>query len=509
MEALLKMDGRLVLNFIWNRRTAAGAIPRRVTTLSVSWLNRQFKAVAVHRGIVQGQWEYPGEIEGPNNFEHLLRQAVQNTGYRGQTVSLVLAHPRLVQQALDVPPVKTAALRKILQRQAQQQKLFMGDAVWTTQTSSVGNATQRVVLHLLPRALLQQLIQGCHNNGLFLTAVAPPSGVLHQQLRLLPLEKGQAALLAAETAGSTTVIIGRGDGQVLMARTLTGSWNENAEQLATDLNRTILFFNEQFGAVRIHGLWLFGPGAEGQCQAVQRHTQLPVAVSPADPDPFYYATEVLKVRPATLPNFISPEMQHAPRRQVYAQVVGAATALVVVALLALAAYATVEAGREAANIENLARQQKRLETERHTLQQRNFRLARHQQIAGLVLDDRQPPVPLWFLGYLSEVTPPELVVTNLHIVREADVWKVHVAGALQSALRPSRPTAFSDSVALLASRLTNAPFHLLLLDERERAGAAAARPKGGVAAWIANVIGGVQARPPAPTDQFAIEGAMR
>ncbi len=504
------MDGKLVLNLITNRKPGAGAIPGRVTTLSVSWLNRQFKAVAVHHGIVHGQWEHPGEVEGANQFERLLRQAVQQTGYHGQTVSLVLAHPRLVQQTLDVPPVKTASLRKILQRQAQQQKIFTGEAAWTSQSSSVGKEAQRVVLHLLPRALLHQLIQGCHNNGLFLTSVAPPSGVLHQQLRLLSLEKGQAALLAAETGGSTTVLIGRNDGQVLLARTLTGSWNENPEQLATDLHRTILFFNEQFGVVLNRGIWLFGPGAEQQCQAVQKHTNLPVALSPAAYDPFYWATDALKVRPASLPNFISAEMQHAPRRQVFAQIIGAVTALVVLALLGISAYATIQARQEAANIRLLSNNQKRLETQRHTLQQRNIRLARNQEVAGLVLDSRPPPVPLWFLGYLSEAVPPELVVTNLHIVRSAEMWNVHLAGTLQAALMSTNPAAFHQHVGQLAARLTNSPFHLMLIDERQKSSAASARSKGGgIAGWIANVIGGVPAKPPPPTDQFEIEGAMR
>ena len=104
----------------------SAAIPANVSTLSVSWLNSQFKAIAVQRGVVEGTWECPGEIEGTGNFEALLREAVQKTGYRGQTVSLLLAHPRLAQQLVDVPPVRGSALDKVVQRQAQQQKMFDG-----------------------------------------------------------------------------------------------------------------------------------------------------------------------------------------------------------------------------------------------------------------------------------------------------------------------------------------------------------------------------------------------
>src|SRR5512135_3041725 len=106
------------------------AVPRHVTTLSISWLNGQFKAVAVHRGAVEGTWEHPEEVEGAGEFGELIREAVAQTNYRGQTVSLLLAHPRLVQQLVDVPPVKGQAIRRIVQRQAQQQKLFPGQAAW-------------------------------------------------------------------------------------------------------------------------------------------------------------------------------------------------------------------------------------------------------------------------------------------------------------------------------------------------------------------------------------------
>src|SRR5205823_11521057 len=128
---------------------------------------------------------------------------------------------------------------------------------------------QQVVLYLIPNTLLTQFLQGCQRHGYYLTAVLPPSAVLHQQRRQLPLEKGEVALLAAETAGSTTVVIGGSDGQIFLARTLAGNWNDGAERLALDLNRTILFVQQQYGVTVNRGVWLFGTGAEEQCEAVQ------------------------------------------------------------------------------------------------------------------------------------------------------------------------------------------------------------------------------------------------
>jgi len=68
---------------IIKRKLGASAIPAHLTTLSVSWLNGQFKAVAVHRGAIEGTWENPVEAEDPANFEALVREAIQKTGFRG------------------------------------------------------------------------------------------------------------------------------------------------------------------------------------------------------------------------------------------------------------------------------------------------------------------------------------------------------------------------------------------------------------------------------------------
>ena len=111
-----------MLQISQNTKPRTAAVSTNVTTLSVSWLNNQFKAVAVVRGMIEGTWEHPGEIEGAQHFEELIREAVKQTGYRGTTVSLVLAHPRLSQQLVETPPLRGQMLAKFVARQAQQHK---------------------------------------------------------------------------------------------------------------------------------------------------------------------------------------------------------------------------------------------------------------------------------------------------------------------------------------------------------------------------------------------------
>ncbi len=260
-------------------------------------------------------------------------------------------------------------------------------------------------------------------------------------------------------------------------------------------------------------IWLFGSGAQEQAGKVQQHLQLPVEVGAPGYEPFYWARQALSLRPPLSPNLISPELQMRGQRRVFAKVVAAATVLVALALIGLLVYTSSQARQDAANIALLSDRLKRLQARQNELQQLELRLSHQKQVANLVLNDRPPPAPAWFLGYLSEVAPAELVVTNLHIKREEGCWRVHLAGGYQQAIGNPTPGALSNAVALLSAHLSNGPFHLRVLTDTEQEKAGGVRAKPGdldvpIPTWIANVSKNTEPKP-APTNQFMIEGVMR
>jgi len=371
---------------------------------------------------------------------------------------------------------------------------------------------------LFPRLTLNQLSQGCRRNGLHLTSVMPASAVLHYQITQLPLAKDEVALLAAETGGSTTLVAGRSDGQILLARTLPGTWNQDADRLAVDLNRTILFVSQQFGVPVGRGVWLFGPGAEAQTAAMQSHIQPPVHVSPVSYGRFYWATEAVKLRPELNPNFISRELQKAPQRRTFAKVVLAGTTLVVAGSLAASAYCLVLARQEAADVRLLSRQAAHLELKQSDLQRLDDELSRKKQVIKLVSGERPPPTPAWLLASLGEVVPPDLVVTNLQIQHRDNLWRVRLGGAFQPSVAPLAP---ASSLALLKARLAGEPFHLKLLEPADgipgqtpAAQPAKAGPAAGAApGWLSRVAPDLAGKPlagnPVVPDHFVIEGVMQ
>jgi Tfp pilus assembly protein PilN len=513
-----------MLSLVKKHKLGTAAIPSNLTTLSVSWLNNQFKAVAIHRGTVVGTWERPGDTDGPDRFETFIREAGQHTNFRGQSVSLILAHPRLVQQLIEVPPVKGHALDKVIQRQAQQQKMFTGEAAFTSQLSPSDKVTQRVVLHLFPKLLLNQFIQGCRRNGLHLNSVIPASAVVQHQLTQLGIDKDEIGLVAADTGGTTTMVAGTGEGKIYLARTLSGNWNGEIERLAVDLNRTVLFVNQQYSVTINKGLWVFGPNVDQKCEALENIIPLPVEESPVEYDPFYWATQAVKLRPETAPNLISRELRQAPQRRVFASVVGVATALVVAACLLSAGFFMRQAQQESRNIDTLNKQFAKLQTAKAETETLDRELSHKKQVIKLVIGERPPPTPAWFLAYLGEAVPSDLVVTNLQISRKDDFYTVLVSGTFQAPLQLGQPASqqITDPVELFRARLSAAPFHLKLTERQGDSAqplAASQPPKAatpaqaGIPAWLSRLTTGAVARStdnkPVRRDNFIIEGVMK
>src|SRR5713101_5501570 len=98
------------------------------TVLSISLLNERLSASAVNRGIVAGPWQRAEPVADLADFASVLREAIQQTGYTGTTVTVVLAHQRLAQQLVESPPFKGRNLKLFLQTRAKQLKPFPTEA---------------------------------------------------------------------------------------------------------------------------------------------------------------------------------------------------------------------------------------------------------------------------------------------------------------------------------------------------------------------------------------------
>ncbi len=462
------------------------------TVLSLSLLNERLSAVAVHRGAVAGTWERPEPVTDLADFGSVLQEAVRQTGYTGTAVTVVLAHQRLAQQLVESPPVKGRSLRLFLQNRAKQLKPFSSDAAWSYQPALPTRNAQAMLLHLLPRELLDQLVQGCQQLELHCDRVFPASAILQGQLTELPLEPNEIALLAADTGGATTVVIGRKDGSIYLGRTLSNSWNVHPDRVTVDLNRTLLYVKQQFGA-SVNSVWLFGEGAQNQIDTLRTALRLPVKLSPVQPGPFYWSQESLHVPVGDTNNLISLEQLQAPRRRVFFKVTSVAVGLAAVGALITAAAVQGWVMQQGKQLQAIQAKIEQLQVRKAALQDREREFLQKKQFVKIVSDGKVAPVPGWFLGYLGDIVPETLLLGQVRLNREGDQWHVELGGTLQPTTNPAPAKVMADAVALLKTNLAQGPFHVQILGE------------GGATGKSTLASARATSR---PADQFFVEGVM-
>lgn len=497
--------------------------PRNLTTLGFCWLHGRVGAVAIQRGELIGTWHREDAPDDLARLGELVREAARATEYRGSTVSLMLAHPRLAHQLIETAPAKGAALEGMVKRQVERAKTFDGAAAWSFETTAGSKNPQSHLLHLLPQALLDQMVRSVEKAGLHLVSVLPPTAVLHGELTRLPIPPEEVAVIAADLGDRVTVVVGRKNGEILLARSLDATRSKGAASFAVDLSRTVLFVSQQF-AVTVNSVWLQGPGAAERAAELQPHLQTPVRVSPEPETPTYWAEEVVRLPKEFCPNLISTEQRLAPQREALLRVTSLVSMILVIAATASFGFFQYLAARQRTNIRQLDARIRTLQAE-HVELQRIHDVIRTKEIAvRTVVDDRLPPVPAYFMAYLGQVTPPEMRLTDIRVKRHGEFWKVQVSGIPQTNGPSGQPNpGFPGSVGALTKALTNAPFFLELQGGSTIPVAAPAPvtptpseiSNGSIAAWAARRSAATTAATPAraggalPRDRFTLEGWLK
>jgi hypothetical protein len=475
------------------------------TALCISLLNGEVRAAALRRGAPAGLWQRPEALEELAGFADVARQAAAGTRAGGRHVAVVLAHSRLNHQIIEVPPARGWALDRFLQRRVQHLKTFEGEAAWSCQPALRTKSAEALLLHLCPQTLLDQLAQGCAAAGLQLTRVIPTVAVLSAHLRQLPLESGEVALLAAETGSSTTVVIGGKDGQVCQGRVLPGTWNEQVDRVAVDLNRTISFAKMQYAAP-VNSVWLFGSDAATHAATIASVVKLPVKPSPVPYSPYYWAEQAGRLPERDDGNLISLETRMAPQRRRMLTVTSVILLVLAAATLGAAGYLEMLRRGELQTIAKLDTDISRLRQKKTELEAREAELDRKKELVKLVSEQKLPPVPGYFLGYLSDAVPEDLVLTQLRVVRTNDLWSVHLAGTLQALTNPPPADALQRAFTALTNGLVTGPFKLKLT--RAATGEAADPARAGSPPEDLTPPVGLEGEE-APQHRFLIEGLMR
>lgn len=469
-------------------------------SLCISLLNGELKTATVKRGAVTGSWLKPEPLMDLAALPDALEQATSQAAMTNRKVAMVFADARLSDHFVELPHARGSTLQRLLDRAANRVKAFQGDVAWSAQPGIPSKKGTTALLHLCPQPLLDQLLQGCHAKGLELVRTLPTTAVLASQLKALPIQKDDVALIVAQSGLSTTMVVGRKDGRLCLGRILPTSWKTTPDRVWMDVARSIGFAQQQAN-VSVTSVWVFGEGAEEQLAGAQAATKLAARVSPVAYHDFYWAEQA-----ATLPekedgNLVSTEIRSAPQRQRMMTM----TAILVIALLLGASGVAVALEylrrNEMAGLNEAVRQMEKIEHEKAVVQLLHSDLEQMRK-ASEFIEEELPPAPEWLLAYVGQELPPELGLTRLRVFRTNDVWSVHMAGTSEA--RSNVVEKFDG----FCQGLANGAFKLRITDRdigssATNLSAAVSRTAGATLATLPKIAARV------PANTFVIQGEMR
>ena len=470
--------------------------------LGLSWINGRFKVVALHKGTVTGQWECPQLVGVADDLKPILLEAVQQTHYTGFLAALVLAHPQLALQLVEAPPVEGRDLAAFLERRAQQVKPFDEPAAWSYQGALPTKSAHGILLYTFPQTILQDLVRSCREINLHLVKLFPTTALLQSQLAHLPLKPGETTLLAAETEGSTALLIGRKSGEIFLGRFLGATWQTDLEHTIAEVKRTTLFTKQRFNT-NVDGIWLLGHGAQDHVAYLQRTLDLPVQVCPEPVGPFFWIQEALALLACRLRQPHHQKCKSAPAAHPLPRHLRPGRPL--------DGLLRSRHGLRGNPLAKRTRERVRLEPKRQEL------LLEKQQLNLLQADRaRQQVLPIsWtkpsrrgrLVSRVLANLPEKLVVTDFRRGRlepQEGLWQLRLAGLVQPAEGQPVQTAMTENLEVLESRLQSGPYHLTITNSTLRA------LRGGKSAASASSSSSLLRSLSATTDNaFFIEGLMR
>lgn len=427
--------------------------------LAISWLHGKFRAIYLNKGEVRSVWESPSPVDENIDFTTVLNEAVNQTGYDGVNVAMVLGTRRLIHHLVEVPPVTGSDLDYYVERRANQLKTFDEPAAFSYTKTPPTKISNAIVVHILPKPFLEKLISACHELDLHMTRLFPVPVIMQTQLPKIQSLEEEIVALVSELEGTTNLLIAKKNGEVFFGRTIYRTWRDDAEYVGTEIMRSILFVKQQFGVMATR-IFLFGEKAADFIGIMQHVTGLPVEVVEKPASSQEWLLEMLKLPEDCTDNLISPDLRQEPQVKLLIKMVGFLVILIIAIVGGWVAFTEKQVRSQKIAYEKLLPRRATLEKKYQEIKQREIEIEHRNQVIKLVTDNPSNPVPGWFLGYLCDIMPDDLVLHELHISRSNNLWYVRIAGSVQPVGDKKIETAKYLAMQVLQNKLEKSPFHL-------------------------------------------------
>ncbi len=427
------------------------------TRYAISWIYYEFHITRLQHGYPMESWKAPYAVHDLATLSRAMADSGNHIDLsRGGDVAIAYEDDLHTHEFFNVPAMDKKDLEKLLQRKVEYNKPFDDEASWCYHEAKHSETEEGILLHRLPKRIVDAIIRICQEFYLGPKRLVPLSEIVSDIVPHYGMAEDKMIAVVSLFSERTEIVVTLGNGEALFVRELSyAAGSENQVRLITDINRTIHYSKQQFGKP-IDDVWLIGESATEAEQLMAAQIEAEVHVDEDGLDPLYWAIAVSRLSNRRSANFIPLLARKKINRTLFARIAVWASPVVVSASLFL--FAVTGHMLENQTVINRGLEAEHAELEKQIDHTRVLISRRDQSMKKLSLlqaDNRN--LPALFISHLGEMVPVGLVLHRSEVMLVENEWKVSLKGESSLTLQ--------NAVALLQQleqALTQAPWNITI-----------------------------------------------
>lgn len=420
------------------------------TRYGISWIYDEFRVCKFQRGKLVDTWSSSSPVKNHDDLNNAIKSAAKKIGIKpGSEVAIAFESDVHTHSFLELPPMSKKDIELYLANHIEKEKTFSSEASWSYRSTPHGSKGEGVLLHLMPKNVLDKIIHTCEANQLEPRKLLPLTDVMAAHIPSLPSHDDGIIILIALFNQHIEIVVADGQGESYFVRELNLYWSiDNLERLRLEIERTHLYTKQQFHAAS--HIWIMGEKAHEVATQLKDSFDIPIEEDPKSSKPEFWSHEVGSLSNKSTSNFIPNSLQSTITRRTairFGVWVAAASLLVAIATTIISKSMKMD-GNQSLIQEIAALEDKKNQLENHYkhIEQKNKKLN--------VLTDKPQPIAAWFLYALGNGLPNAMYLSSASLEKENDRYMFKLNGATNPTLADSAST-----IAELESYLRSPPWN--------------------------------------------------
>ena len=420
----------------------------------IEWAYGEFRIARLKHGKVVQSWKSPTPVTDLASLNEAMYEAAHHVDIsRGGSVAMAYEDDLHTHEFLEVPPLSHKDLNKFLVRRVELDKPFQDEAAWRHHPVAKGTNVDGVILHLMPKYIVDAVMRICEEFYLMPKLLVPLTEIMSEYVPQLGNHAEEAVLMIALFDDRTQMLISSGCGEILFVRELSYPWSpENSSRIITDINRTIGYSKQRIEG-DLNKAWMIGENAHAATQDLLGRIDVELTYDEVAAQAEFWMTEVAALPQGLSSNYIPSLARKSITGKTFLRT--AVMASGITAMSAILFCGTIEYILFKNDLNAEALKNSVLELEEDLARaQKEVEFMKLESAKLDLLNVNSFNLPAIFLSHLGDLLPAELTLTNVAVVEEDGVWDVQINGVSSVTLAESAPP-----LAELESLLAGEPWN--------------------------------------------------